>query len=104
MTAPARNTSLSEIPKLEGASNYEPWHVFVKASLAANGVWKFVMGATSSPKKEVEEKDYHFQNRDDSYRFQEAHTQLIILISCHPHIEATIARVEIAKDSFVGRS
>lgn len=56
------------------------------------------MGVASSSNKEVDEKDYHFQNRDDSYQSQEAHARLIILTSCWPHIQATIARVDIAKE------
>lgn len=96
MTTPSRDTFHS-IPKLEGVSNYEPWHVLVKASLVANGVWKFVTGVASSL-KDVDEKDYHFYSRDDAYRPQEAHARLIILTSCRPHIQATIARVDTAKD------
>lgn len=91
-----RDTSHS-IPKLEGGANYDSWKVLVSTCLQSSGTWKFIDDSATPPVKETDEKDYHFLARLESFNSQAALAQMIILSSCKPHIQTSLANLLTAK-------
>lgn len=85
------------IPKLDGNSNYDAWQVLTSASLASTGGWKFVDGTAVPPVREADEKEYLFQARLEAFHDKAAHARMIILSTCKPHIQSSLAKVPTAK-------
>ncbi|CAM6103828.1 unnamed protein product [Calypogeia fissa] len=86
------------ISKLDGGENYESWQSMIFGSLASSGGWKFVDNTAVPPKQEADEKQYLFQARLEVYHAQAAHARMVIITSCKPHIQSTLAKVPTAHE------
>ncbi|CAM6095311.1 unnamed protein product [Calypogeia fissa] len=86
------------VSKLDGGENYESWQSMISGSLASSGGWKFVDNTTVLPKQEVDEKHYLCQARLEAYHAQAAHARMVIITSCKPHIQSTLAKVPTAHE------
>lgn len=89
--------STHSIPKLEGGANYESWKLLISASLQSAGSWKFIDGTATLPVREIDEKDYQFNARLEAYNAQGAFARMIILSSCKPHVQTSLAHLLTAK-------
>lgn len=96
----------TQIPKLEGSSNYKLWSILCKSMLKSSAVWKFVDDSAVAPVQHAGERDYLFAECVDVYNAKIAQARNIILFSCKPHIQfsckphiqLTLETVETAKE------
>ncbi|CAM6122817.1 unnamed protein product [Calypogeia fissa] len=84
------------IPKLEGSEDFDAWQDLIYGSLASAGGWKFVENTAEPLTREADEKQYQFQARLEAYHAQAAHARMIIITSCKPHIQSTLAKIPTA--------
>ncbi|CAM6117520.1 unnamed protein product [Calypogeia fissa] len=88
------------IPKLDGSEDFDAWQDLISGSLASAGGWKFVENTAEPPTREADEKQYQFQARLEAYHAQAAHARMIIITSCKPHIQTTLAKIPTAIEQF----
>lgn len=85
-------------PKLEGSSNFPQWKVMCVSWLQSCGAWKFFISVVIPPLQDPAKKDYLFQERLEAYHSRVAQARNIILSSCKPHIQQTLANVLLAQN------
>lgn len=89
------------IPKLEGSLNFPTWKILCISTLKASGVWKFIEGTAVVPIKDSTEKDYQYEERLELFHSRAAQARNIILSTCKPHIQQTLADIMSAKDCWI---
>ncbi|CAM6125585.1 unnamed protein product [Calypogeia fissa] len=86
------------IPKLEGGINIKTWKHLYKSTLESTGVWHHLDGTAITPSKEIDEKDYIFQERCRLFKAHAATARTIIAGSCSPPIQETLEQCTTAKE------